>query len=146
MEGYLTRIMDRQAFDRTGLIYGIGHAVYTMSDPRAVLLKKQAKRLAKEKGRLEEFMYYDAVERVGPKVFQKVKQTDKTVCANVDLYSGLVYDLLGLPRELYTPIFAIARIAGWSAHIIEERISGKRIMRPAYKNVSAEKWETKEER
>ncbi|MDD5134867.1 MAG: citrate/2-methylcitrate synthase [Phycisphaerae bacterium] len=133
---YLAKIVRKEAFDRTGLIYGLGHAVYTISDPRTALIKKQAARLAKEKNVEREFELYELVERLSPEIFQKVKKSDKKVCSNVDFYSGFVYRMLDIPPELYTPIFAVARIAGWCAHIIEESISGRRIMRPAYKNVA----------
>jgi citrate synthase len=133
---YLAKIVRKEAFDGTGLIYGLGHAVYTISDPRTALIKKQAARLAREKDVEWEFNLYDLVERVAPEIFQKVKKSDKKVCSNVDFYSGFVYRMLDIPPELYTPIFAVARIAGWCAHIIEESISGGRIMRPAYKNVA----------
>ena len=136
---YLTKIASKEAFDRTGLIYGMGHAVYTISDPREKLLKAKAKELAKEKGCLEEFDLYDRIERLAPGIVQAVHRSDKQVCANVDFYSGFVYTMLNIPRELYTPIFAISRIAGWSAHRIEEVVSGGRIYRPAYKNVSPER-------
>ena len=133
---YLGKIIKRQVYDKTGLIYGIGHAVYTLSDPRAVLLKKKAEKLAKEKGMEEELGLYKTIERLTPEVFKKVKGSDKVVSANVDFYSGFVYTMLNIPVELYTPLFAIARIAGWSAHIIEERVSGGKITRPACKNVA----------
>ena len=132
---YLAKIVEKKAFDKTGLIYGVGHAVYTLSDPRATLLKKQAAKLAREKGLEWEFNLYDMVERLAPEVFQRVKKSDKVVSVNVDFYSGFVYRMLGIPSELYTPIFAIARMAGWGAHILEERVSGGRIIRPAYKNI-----------
>ncbi|MGA2915761.1 MAG: citrate/2-methylcitrate synthase [Sedimentisphaerales bacterium] len=133
---YLAKIVRKEAFDGSGLIYGLGHAVYTISDPRTELLKKQAARLAKEKDLDWEFEFYSLVERLAPAVFQEVKKSQKKVCPNVDFYSGFVYRMLGIPTELYTPIFAIARIAGWCAHIIEENVSGGRIMRPAYKSVA----------
>jgi citrate synthase len=133
---YLARLIRREAYDKTGLIYGIGHAVYTLSDPRAILLKKKAQKLAKEKGMEEEFGLYTAIERLTPEVFKKVKDSDKVIAANVDFYSGFVYTMLGIPVELYTPLFAIARVAGWSAHIIEERVSGGKISRPACKSVA----------
>lgn len=139
IESYITKIAKKEAFDRTGLVYGMGHAVYTISDPREVLLKKKAKELAEEKGCLEEYYLYDIIERLAPKIVQEVHHSDKKVCANVDFYSGFVYTMLNIPRELYTPIFAISRIAGWSAHRIEEIVSGGRIYRPAYKNVSEER-------
>jgi citrate synthase len=133
---YLSKIVGKEAGDRSGLIYGVGHAVYTLSDPRAVLLKKQAALLAEEKARTDEFSLYTSVEKLAPVVFREQKGSDKAISANVDLYSGFVYSLLNIPLDLYTPIFAIARIAGWSAHRLEELISGGRIIRPAYKNVS----------
>ncbi len=132
---YLERILLREAFDRSGLIYGLGHAIYTLSDPRAVLLKKKALDLAQEKNRVEEFNLYTSVERLAPKIFSKIKKTDKHLCVNVDFYSGFVYSMLNIPLELCTPIFAIARIAGWCAHRIEELVSVRTIMRPAYKSV-----------
>ena len=136
---YIRKIATKQAFDKSGLVYGMGHAVYTISDPREVLLKAKAKELAKEKGFLEEFELYNLIEKVAPGIIQEVHNSDKKVCANVDFYSGFVYTMLNIPRELYTPIFAISRIAGWSAHRIEEIVSGGRIYRPAYKNVSSER-------
>ena len=136
---YIRKIATKQAFDKSGLVYGMGHAVYTISDPREVLLKAKAKELAKEKGFLEEFELYNLIEKVAPGIIQEVHNSDKKVCANVDFYSGFVYTMLNIPRELYTPIFAISRIAGWSAHRIEEIVSGGRIYRPAYKNVSPER-------
>ncbi|UCF98703.1 MAG: citrate/2-methylcitrate synthase [Spirochaetaceae bacterium] len=132
---YLAKILRKETFDGQGLIYGIGHAVYTLSDPRAVLLKSKAKELAVEKGRSEEFNLYERVARLSPEVFSQVKNSSKVVSANVDFYSGLVYEMLDIPKELYTPIFCVARIAGWCAHRIEELISGGRIIRPAYRNV-----------
>jgi citrate synthase len=132
---YLGRILRREAFDGQGLIYGIGHAVYTLSDPRAVLLKQKAEALAAAKGRDEEFVLYAKVAALAPEVFRKEKNSEKVVAPNVDFYSGFVYEMLDIPKELYTPIFCIARIAGWSAHHIEEIVSGGRIIRPAYRNV-----------
>lgn len=137
--GYLVRILKKEAFDRSGLIYGIGHAVYTVSDPRAILLKQKAKHLAIEKGLEEEYKLYALIEDLAPKVFYDIKRIDKVMCANVDFYSGFVYNALGIPVELYTPIFATARVAGWCAHRIEEVISGGRIIRPAYKSVVGRK-------
>lgn len=133
---YLVKILNKKAFDKSGLIYGIGHAVYTLSDPRAVLFKNQAAQLAKEKGLEDEFNLYRLVAELAPILFQKEKNSTKAVSANVDFYSGFVYSMLNIPTELYTPIFAIARIAGWSAHRIEEILAGGRIIRPAYKAVS----------
>ena len=128
--------MRKEAFDRSGLIYGIGHAVYTLSDPRTKLLKHYAKELAVASGKEDFFDLYLKVEKLAPEVFHEIKKSDKIVCANVDYYAGLVYSMLGIPPVLFTPMFACARIAGWSAHRIEELISGGRIMRPAYKCVS----------
>ena len=113
----------------------MGHAVYTLSDPRAVLLKEKAKKLCEERGEMDLFNLYDTVERLSPSVFHDITGKTKTICANVDLYSGLVYRLLKIPEEMFTPLFAIARTAGWCAHRMEEVISGGRIIRPAYKNV-----------
>ena len=132
---YIYKIAKKEAFDRTGLVYGMGHAVYTISDPRAVLLRDKAEKLAKEKGCLEEFNLYKIIERVAPEILAEVHKSGKRICANVDFYSGFVYSMLNIPTELYTPIFAISRIAGWSAHRIEEIISGKKIIRPAYKSI-----------
>lgn len=132
---YLTKILKKEAYDKSGLIYGIGHAVYTVSDPRTKLLRDYARGLAYESGREEEYELYTITERLAPEVFRNVKKNDKIVCANVDFYAGFVYTMLGIPPELFTPIFAAARIAGWSAHRIEELVSGGRIMRPAYKCV-----------
>jgi len=133
---YLAKIIKKEAFDKSGLIYGIGHAVYTLSDPRTRLLKMYAEELARETGKDDIFALYTMVERVAPEVFHEVKKSDKIMCANVDYYAGFVYSMLGIPPELFTPIFACARIAGWSAHRIEEVVTGGRIMRPAYKCVS----------
>ena len=129
---YLYKIAKKQAFDNTGLIY-------TISDPRALLLREKAKQLAEEKGCLEEFNLYRTIEQVAPEILMEVHHSDKRICANVDLYSGFVYSMLNIPRELFTPIFAISRIAGWSAHRIEEIVAGGRIYRPAYKNVCEER-------
>ncbi len=136
VKDYLAKIMRKEAFDRSGLIYGIGHAVYTLSDPRTRLLKKYATELARACGKEDVLNLYFNVERLAPEVFHEIKKSDKIVCANVDYYAGLVYSMLGIPPVLFTPMFACARIAGWSAHRIEELISGGRIMRPAYKCVS----------
>ena len=135
IEEYLTNVVKKEANDKSGLIYGFGHAVYTLSDPRAVILKEKARELAEESGTKEIFQLYDRVERIAPEVFKKVKKSDKVVSANVDFYSGLVYKMLNIPKDLYTPLFAMARIVGWSAHRIEELVFRPRIMRPAYKNV-----------
>lgn len=135
---YLVKILKKEAYDRTGLIYGLGHAVYTLSDPRCVLLKKKARELARDKGRSDEYELYERIERLGPEIFNELKKTNKPMCANVDFYSGFVYDMLNIPMDLYTPLFAIARTVGFCAHIIEENINGGRIIRPAYKNVRDE--------
>ncbi len=138
VENYLLKILKKETYDRTGKIYGVGHAVYTLSDPRAVLLKEKAKLLADESGRTDEYELYSMVERITPEVFRKFKgeQSAKVVCVNVDFYSGFVYSCIGIPKELFTPLFAMARIAGWCAHRIEElTFSAKRIIRPAFKNV-----------
>ncbi len=134
---YITKILKKEAFDRSGLIYGMGHAVYSLSDPRAELLKEKAKDLAKEAKREEEFYLYTKIEEIGKQLFAELKGS-KVICANIDFYSGFVYDMLGIEEDLHTPIFAIARIAGWSAHLIEEIVSGGRIIRPAYKYVLGE--------
>ncbi len=137
VDAYLKRILNKQAFDKTGLIYGIGHAVYRISDPRAILLKEMARDLAKEKGLEEEFALMELVEERAVKLFAEFKgEGAKQVCVNVDFYSGFVYEAIGLPQEVFTPLFAMARIVGWSAHRIEElNFASKRIIRPAYKNV-----------
>ena len=128
-----------EVYDKRGLIYGIGHAVYTLSDPRAVLLKELARDLAREKRRDREFEFMERLERCAIETVYEVKGRKKTLCANVDFYSGFVYELIGLPREIYTPLFAMARIVGWCAHRNEElNFEGKRIIRPAYRSVSEE--------
>ena len=133
---YLVRVIKKEANDGSGLIYGMGHAVYTISDPRAVLLKQKAEELAEETGNTKEFQLYRKIEAFTPEIFAKYKNNTKEMCANVDMYSGFVYSMLNIPSELYTPIFAIGRIAGWSAHRIEELTMSSKITRPAYKNVS----------
>ena len=138
IDAYLTKVLNKEAYDKTGLIYGIGHAVYTISDPRAGLLKEMARELAKEKGREDEFAFMELIEDRGVEVFLDYKKqgAKQRTCINVDYYSGFVYDAIGLPEEVFTPIFAMARIVGWTAHRIEElNFSSKRIIRPAYKNV-----------
>jgi citrate synthase len=138
VENYLIKILNKGAFDGSGKIYGVGHAVYTISDPRAILLKEKARELAAEAGRLDEFELYSLVEERTPEVFRRFKgeQASKVVCINVDFYSGFVYSCIGIPKELYTPLFAMSRIAGWCAHRIEElTFSAKRIIRPAFRNV-----------
>lgn len=133
---FLKRIIHKQAGDHSGLIYGMGHAVYTLSDPRAVLLKERARKFASGTEFEEKFRSIELVERLTPEIFAREKGNKKRVCANVDLYSGLVYRMLGIPVDLFTPLFAVARMAGWAAHRMEELISGGRIIRPAYKSVS----------
>lgn len=132
---YLNKILNKEAFDHAGLIYGMGHAVYTLSDPREVILKKFAKALAAEKGISEEFELYDRVENIAGQLIMEHRKLFKNVCANVDFYSGFVYSMLGIPEELFTPMFAIARMPGWSAHRLEELINANKIIRPAYKYV-----------
>lgn len=133
---YLEKILNGEAGDHSGLIYGVGHAVYTLSDPRAVILKEKAAALAKEKNMEKKFELFKRVERLSPRVFAKVTGKTKVISANVDFYSGLVYEMLGIPSDLYTPLFAISRIAGWCAHRIEEMETCGRIMRPAYRSLS----------
>lgn len=136
---YLMAVLDKQRFDGSGLIYGLGHAVYTVSDPREVILKKCAKELSEEKGLQEEFELYDRVERIGLECIAKKRNLLKPLCANVDFYNGFIYTMLGIPRELFTPIFAIARISGWSAHRLEELVNKGKIICPAYKFVGIHK-------
>ena len=135
IEEYLIKILDKEAFDHTGLIYGMGHAVYTLSDPREVILKDFAKKLAEEKGMMEEFSLYETVESIAGRLIMERRKLFKNVCANVDFYSGFVYTMLRIPEELFTPIFAIARTPGWCAHRLEELINANKIIRPAYKYV-----------
>lgn len=136
---YLKALLHKEAFDRSGLIYGMGHAVYSLSDPRANILRRFVQSLSQEKGRDDEFELYSLIERLAPQIISKERKIYKGVSANVDFYSGFVYSMLNLPLELYTPIFAISRIAGWSAHRIEELINAGKIIRPAYKNVGEHK-------
>ena len=133
---YLQKLLNKEAYDRSGLIYGIGHAIYSLSDPRAVVFESFVEKLSKEKERQEEYQLYAAVARLAPELIAKKRKMYKGVSANIDFYSGFVYDMLNLPTELYTSIFSISRIAGWSAHRIEELVFGNRIIRPAYKGVS----------
>ncbi len=132
---YLKKILRKEAGDGKGLIYGMGHAVYTLSDPRAVILKERAEYLAEETGNSKEFALYDLVERLAPVAFRELKGTDKPICANVDFYSGFVYQMLKIPQELFTPIFAMSRIVGWCAHRMEEIMTSNKIIRPAYRSV-----------
>ena len=132
---YLRKILRKEAGDGSGLIYGLGHAVYTLSDPRALLLKEKARELAETKDRMDEFRLYEAIERLGPAVFNEGREKTKELCANVDFYSGFVYDMLNIPTDLYTPLFAISRVVGWCAHRLEELVNGGPIVRPAFKAV-----------
>lgn len=139
LRSYLIKMLDKEVFDHSGLIYGMGHAVYTLSDPRCVILKRYAKMLSVEKHDEKEFSLYESVERIAGECIARKRRLLKPVCANVDFYSGFVYAMLGLPKELYTPIFAISRISGWSAHRMEELVNEGKIIRPAYKYVGHHK-------
>ena len=139
IRAYLTKILNKEAFDNSGLIYGLGHAIYQISDPRAEVFRNSVEKLSKEKGRTDEFALYSAIEEIGAELLTDRRKSDKGVCANVDFYSGFCYQMLGLPMELFTPIFAVARIVGWSAHRMEELINSSKIMRPAYKYVGTHK-------
>ncbi|HOO26352.1 MAG TPA: citrate/2-methylcitrate synthase, partial [Clostridiales bacterium] len=136
---YLVKLINREVGDRSGLVYGMGHAVYTLSDPRATILKENAAKFAKGTEFEDEFKLIELVEKLSPEVFYKAKGDKKKICANVDLYSGLVYKMLNIPEDLYTPLFTIARVAGWAAHRLEEILTCGRIIRPAYKSVSLPK-------
>ena len=136
---YLEKIIRKEAGDGSGLIYGMGHAVYTLSDPRAVILKRKAKEFAYRSGFEKDYELIASIERLTPEVYRKVKGKNKIMCANVDLYSGLIYKMLGIPGDLYTPLFATARIAGWCSHRMEELLTGGKIIRPAYKNIALPK-------
>lgn len=138
VKDHLVKLLDKQAFDRAGLIYGMGHAVYSLSDPRAEILRTYAEKLSEEKGMREEFEIYELVEKMAPEIIAEKRKMYKGVSANVDFYSGMVYKMLGLPYELFTPIFAVARIAGWSAHRMEEIQNAGKIIRPAYTSVKDE--------
>ena len=133
---YLKKLLRKEAFDKTGLIYGMGHAVYSHSDPRATVFKGFVEKLSSEKGLHDEFNLYSMVERLAPEIIAEERRIYKGVFANVDFYSGFVYRMLGIPDELFTPLFAISRLAGWSAHRIEELINSNKIIRPAYKAIS----------
>ena len=142
ISAYLSKIIHKEAFDKKGLIYGMGHAIYTISDPRERVFKKDVVELAQEKGREKDLMLYENIEKLAPKLIAENRNTMKNVSPNVDFYSGFVYDMLGIPRELYTAIFAVARIVGWSAHRMEELICTDKIIRPAYMSVMDEKVES----
>ena len=133
---YLEKLLSKEAFDKSGLIYGMGHAVYSLSDPRALIFRQFVEQLAKEKGRNDEYMLYSKVETLAPEIIGKVRKIYKGVSANVDFYSGFVYSMLDLPEELFTPLFAVARVVGWSAHRLEELVNNGKIIRPAYKSVT----------
>lgn len=136
IRAYLLKLLNKEAFDHAGLIYGMGHAVYSISDPRSKILSRFVRRLSEEKGREDEYHLYTSVEKLAKEVIAKERKIYKGVSANIDFYSGFIYSMLGLPHELYTPLFAIARIAGWCAHRMEELVNGNRIIRPAYKAVA----------
>ena len=131
---YLAKIVNKQAYDKSGLVYGMGHAVYTLSDPRAIICKKYAKKLAEGTEFEAEYRLLESIERLAPEVILRERGTKKDMCANIDMYSGFVYSMMGIPEDLYTPLFACARMAGWAAHRFEEIVAGKRIIRPAYKS------------
>ena len=136
---YLEKILHKEAFDKSGLIYGMGHAVYSISDPRARVFSGFVEKLAQEKGKMDEYALYENVRKLAPIVIGRERNIYKGVSANIDFYSGFVYSMLGLPIELYTPLFAIARISGWSAHRIEELINAGKIIRPAYMSIAKER-------
>ena len=139
IEAYLAKILNKETFDQKGRIYGMGHAVYSVSDPRERVLKSFVKQLAVQKKREEDSLLYEQIERIAPMLIAKQRKMYKGVSPNVDFYSGFVYDMLGIPVELYTPLFAIARIVGWSAHRMEELVSMDKIIRPAYKSLMVER-------
>ena len=136
---YLRKIVNKQAGNGSGLIYGMGHAVYTLSDPRAAILKQKAQEMAAKKGRMDEFNLYALLEEVSPEILCEKMGVKKAICANIDLYSGFVYQMLDIPPELYTPLFAVARIVGWCSHRIEEVLTNGKIIRPAFKSVCERK-------
>lgn len=139
LRDYLVKIINKEAYDKTGLIYGMGHAVYTLSDPRAQLLKAKALEMAESTGSTDEFLMYERIERMTPELFSQIKGGGKQLCANVDLYSGFVYSMMNIPEELYTPLFAVSRVASWCAHRMEEIVAGGKIIRPAYKSVTVKR-------
>lgn len=139
LRDYLVKIINKEAYDKTGLIYGMGHAVYTLSDPRAQLLKAKAFEMAESTGSTDEFLMYERIERMTPELFSQIKGGGKQLCANVDLYSGFVYSMMNIPEELYTPLFAVSRVASWCAHRMEEIVAGGKIIRPAYKSVTVKR-------
>ena len=139
LRNYLEKILNKEAFDHKGLIYGMGHAVYSISDPGERVFKSYVEKLAAEKGREKDMRLYQSIEKLAPEIIAEKRHIYKGVSPNVDFYSGFVYDMLGIPQELYTPLFAVARIVGWSAHRIEELIDMDKIIRPAYLSVMEEK-------
>ena len=139
LRDYLVKIINKEAYDKTGLIYGMGHAVYTLSDPRAQLLKAKAFEMAESTGSTDEFLMYERIERMTPELFSEIKGGGKQLCANVDLYSGFVYSMMNIPEELYTPLFAVSRVASWCAHRMEEIVAGGKIIRPEYKSVTVKR-------
>lgn len=139
LKDYLVKIINKEAYDKSGLVYGMGHAVYTLSDPRAGLLKEKALEMANATGSEDEFKMYNAIERMTPELFSEIRGVDKELCANVDLYSGFVYSMMNIPEELYTPLFAVSRVSSWCAHRMEEVVAGGKIIRPAYKSVTVKK-------
>ena len=139
ISAYLRKILNKETFDRTGLIYGMGHAVYSISDPRSIILRQYLYKLAAEKKRESELILYKKIDEIAPKLISEKKTIYKGVSANIDFFSGLLYQLLNIPEDLYTPLFAIARTAGWGAHRMEELTNGNRIIRPAYRAVSQRK-------
>ena len=136
LTSFLYKILKGEANDGSGLIYGMGHAIYTKSDPRAVMLKKYARKLAYDKGFGDDFELLESIERITPALFNAYKGTDRDMCANVDLYSGLVYRMLDIPVEMYTPLFTVARVTGWCAHRMEEYMTSNKIIRPGYKCIA----------
>lgn len=139
LRDYLVKIIKKEAYDKSGLVYGMGHAVYTLSDPRAQLLKTKALEMAESTGYLDEFKMYERIESMTPELFAEIKGGGKQLCANVDLYSGFVYSMMNIPEELYTPLFAVSRVASWCAHRMEEVVAGGKIIRPAYKSVTVKR-------
>ena len=132
---YLAKILRKEAFDKAGLLYGLGHAVYTKTDPRAEIIREYARRLAEQKGQVEKLDLIASIERLGPQVMRDVRGITKPISTNIDMYTGFVYSMLGIPQDLYTPIFAMARLAGWTAHRMEELYGAGRIIRPAYNSI-----------
>ena len=139
IDDYLRKVLRKEANDKTGLVYGMGHAIYTLSDPRAMILKKMARRLAETLGLIDDYMICEHIERRTPSLYEEVNGISKPMCANVDLYSGFVYSALNIPQDIATPLFALARLSGWAAHRIEELVAGNKLIRPAYLSVEEHK-------